>query len=233
MQWAGSVQVGKGSHKAVLLALAWFHHEKKGECCRSIPSIVAWTELNRKTVIAAIDSLEKAGLISVEKRQGAANNYRLNFDSAALDADPEPVPETGLVPKTVPVPKTGLNQYQKRTKPVPKTVPYKVGSRDSVYNAREGISDSAVERWSQHLTALNRTLTAPILLCIETTLSNLDETAQQKLVDFAISGQYANLERAKVHFQAQQQKSTSQPRSRDTDITDDLTDTSWAVGIVK
>jgi len=80
MQWVAECTVGKGSYKAVLIALANVHHSENNSCFASIPGLVKFTELNWKTVSAAIDFLSEAGFISVEKRPGAASKFTLNMD---------------------------------------------------------------------------------------------------------------------------------------------------------
>ena len=80
MQWVSDVTVGKGTDKSVLVALANFHNAKRGECSPSIDTISAFTELNRKTVMPALDRLQQAGFISFEKGNRRHRKYTLHFD---------------------------------------------------------------------------------------------------------------------------------------------------------
>lgn len=64
LTWAKGLTVGSSAEKAVLMALAYRHNEDLGHSYPSIASIVEFTELNRKTIIGALASLEKKGLIA-------------------------------------------------------------------------------------------------------------------------------------------------------------------------
>lgn len=70
LKWAFPLTVGSSSEKLTLLALCDFHHHKTGLIFASIAAICSVTEQNRKTVIANIGSLRKAGLIvdTLERR---------------------------------------------------------------------------------------------------------------------------------------------------------------------
>lgn len=80
MEWVSEVTVGKASYKAVLIALANFHHQKDDQCRASIETITEFTELNRKTVMPILDWLQEAGLINFEKGSRRHRKYTLNFD---------------------------------------------------------------------------------------------------------------------------------------------------------
>lgn len=80
MEWVSQVTVGKASYKSVLVALANFHHQKAGICNPSIDGIARFTELNRKTVMPALDWLKEAGLIDFEKGNRRHRIYTLNLD---------------------------------------------------------------------------------------------------------------------------------------------------------
>lgn len=79
-RWAWQQRVGKSSAKTVLLSLADLANARD-ECYPSIPALVFDTELNRKTVIANLDYLEKIGLIEDSGnrvgRTGQVKVYRL------------------------------------------------------------------------------------------------------------------------------------------------------------
>lgn len=80
MEWVAEVTAGKSTDKAVLVALANFHHQKDGECRASVETISSFTELNRKTVFAALDRLREGGLIDFDKGARKQRKYVLNFD---------------------------------------------------------------------------------------------------------------------------------------------------------
>lgn len=80
MEWVAEVTAGKSTDKAVLVALANFHHQKDGECRASVDTISSFTELNRKTVFAALDRLREGGLIDFDKGARKQRKYVLNFD---------------------------------------------------------------------------------------------------------------------------------------------------------
>lgn len=171
MEWVSEVTVGKASYKAVLTALAWFHHEKRDECKRSIPAIVRFTELNKKTVLTAIEWLESAGLITVEKRLGGNNHYRLHFsvtspkNGTARRRDTssnfgpggqsQTSPKNGTSTEIGPVPKTESDQYQKRTKPVPKLELSRVGEKNRdippiVPHDEKSVANRVIESLNHH-----------------------------------------------------------------------------------
>lgn len=131
MQWAADIETGKSSHKFVLVMLANTHHDKNNTCYASLANIVAFTELNWKTVNAAIDWLEKAGFIRAERRQGKATKFTLNFDvtTSKTGVGKKQVNSDNLVPHTpsktgagaqiVTPSKNGDDPLQKRSEPPP------------------------------------------------------------------------------------------------------------------
>lgn len=73
MAWAWNVRTGSASMKAVLLVLAdcsW----PNGESAPGIEALCARTELDRKTIFAAITALNKAGLIADSGKRTGQNN---------------------------------------------------------------------------------------------------------------------------------------------------------------
>lgn len=64
LAWAGKQRPGSSARKLVLFALADRHNTEEGFARPSIKWISEWTDLNRKTVIAALQALEAAGLIA-------------------------------------------------------------------------------------------------------------------------------------------------------------------------
>lgn len=89
MQWVAECTVGRSSDKAVLVALANYHHDKTGECRPGIDTLAGFTELNRKTVMPALDRLREAGFIDFEKGTRRHRSYVLNFDCQS--------PKTGTI----------------------------------------------------------------------------------------------------------------------------------------
>jgi hypothetical protein len=85
LAWAKNTRVGRASDKLILIALADRHNE---DCDRAFPSI-AWlcdfSDLNRKTVIAALDRLEANGFIedSGERvgRTQQIKSYKLHWET--------------------------------------------------------------------------------------------------------------------------------------------------------
>lgn len=124
-RWAWKQAGLRPSERLVLLSLA----DRAGEnhdCFPSISRLEKDTGLNRKTIYQALKSLEEKGVISIKKRHGAANKYRL----IGVIGRHEPVPKTGhpengtstkngtptstengtgLVPKTGPEPISNLS----------------------------------------------------------------------------------------------------------------------------
>lgn len=99
LAWAGKCRAGSAGRKLVLLALADRHNTEEAVSRPSIAWIAEWTDLNRKTVIAALQELERIGLISDSGERagktGQIKAYHLHFET---------------VPKT--------EQSQKRNSPI-------------------------------------------------------------------------------------------------------------------
>ncbi len=99
LAWAGKAKPGSAPRKLVLLALADRHSTEDGLAWPSIKWLSEWTDLNRKTIITALQDLEVDGFIADSgHRVGATKQvkaYRLL---------------TETVPKT--------EQSQKRNSPV-------------------------------------------------------------------------------------------------------------------
>jgi len=117
INWARKVVTGSASRKAVLMALANYAGES-GEAYPSVETICRDTELNRKTVMLALENLKNLDLIEdTGRRVGATNAIRV----WALLMDLEAVPFLEQSRKRnspdfviEAVPKTGKKQYQKR-----------------------------------------------------------------------------------------------------------------------
>ena len=121
----------KSSNKLTLLALAdCLNHETK-RLDPSIKYLSDKTGQNRKTVIANLSNLESLGLITSQKIYGTSTHYTLNFNvfnltktstknGTALMTNTSTKNGTGKEDQTstkngtLPVPKTVLDQYQKR-----------------------------------------------------------------------------------------------------------------------
>lgn len=80
VDWAFSVQLPP-TQKLVLLALANCHNKGTGCCYPSIPHIAEVTGLNWRTVMRAVDGLQKRGAIAATKRGGQRTEYALMRDS--------------------------------------------------------------------------------------------------------------------------------------------------------
>ena len=115
IRWAWMQTVGRSSAKLLLLSLA----DRANEDHVAYPSIERLrrdTELDRKTVTAAIAYLESLGLLEIEHGNGIPNRYRLVGVEGRED-----------VKKSVPQPSPKTDQVQKRTRskngppPGPKT----------------------------------------------------------------------------------------------------------------
>lgn len=119
LQWVSECTVGRASAKAVLVALANFHHEKNGTCYASVSTLCAFTELNRKTIFPAIEYLEETGFIVVSRRSGAASKFTLVFDQTSPKNGTPTSTDIGTSSEIGTSPKNGHDPSQKRTKPVP------------------------------------------------------------------------------------------------------------------
>lgn len=133
MQWVSGITVGKSSCKSVLVALCNFHHDKNNACDPSVATLSKFTELNRKTIISALQALEEEGLISSEKRYGTSSTYRLNFEATSTKNGTTSTPDTSTNFGTGKRSVENISELQTSTKngtppvpilgPVPKTVP--------------------------------------------------------------------------------------------------------------
>jgi hypothetical protein len=85
LAWAGKCKPGTAPRKLVLLALADRHNTEENASRPSTAWIADWTGLNRKTVIAALDELERSNLISDTGRRsgetGQIKVYSLHLES--------------------------------------------------------------------------------------------------------------------------------------------------------
>ncbi|KWR88798.1 helix-turn-helix domain-containing protein [Cupriavidus sp. IDO] len=127
--WALRQKVGRSSTKHVLTLMANCAAEPALRCYTSIAYLVEATELDRKTVIAAIQKLEEMGLITDDGertgRTGQIVVYQMNVGQSAEEAEggeKRNSSKNGTVPKTAAKgTKNGLKQSQKRTERYPKT----------------------------------------------------------------------------------------------------------------
>lgn len=85
LAWASKATPGSAPRKLVLLALSDRHNTEDGLAWPSIKWLVEWTDLNRKTIITALQDLEAAGFIADSGvRKGATMQvkaYRLNLET--------------------------------------------------------------------------------------------------------------------------------------------------------
>ena len=113
MTWAIEVEGIKSPQKLVLLLLANRHNKDTGMCYPSIPRICAESGMHRATVIRAINALEKAGLLTIEKTFGKVNHYRLHTSVTG-----RPVAESDPSHKaTTPVAESDYTRRRKRPEP--------------------------------------------------------------------------------------------------------------------
>jgi len=127
--WALRQKVGRSSTKHVLTLMANCAAEPALRCYTSIAYLVEATELDRKTVIAAIQKLEEMGLITDDGertgRTGQIVVYQMNVGGSAEESEgggKRNSSKNGTVPKTTAKgTKNGLKQSQKRTVRYPKT----------------------------------------------------------------------------------------------------------------
>lgn len=142
MTWAIEVRGIKSPQKLVLLLLANRHNNDTGMCYPSIPRICRESGMHRATVIRAINALEKAGLLTIEKTFGKVNHYRLHTSVTEL-----PVAESDPSHKaTTPV---AESDYTRRTvRPEPKVTQKKPKNRKTPIPENFGISDG-VREWAE------------------------------------------------------------------------------------
>lgn len=94
LQWAGEQRTGKSTDKLVLMALADRHNETCGLAFPSVKWLVEFSSLNRKTVIAALDRLEKAGLIT-DSGQRKGQTKQVKAYILAIKSPEKGIPKTG------------------------------------------------------------------------------------------------------------------------------------------
>ncbi|WP_454710970.1 helix-turn-helix domain-containing protein [Cupriavidus nantongensis] len=125
--WALKQKVGRSATKHVLTLMANCAAEPALRCYTSVSYLVEATELDRKTVIAAIQKLEEMGLISdAGERTGRTGQivvYQLNVNAVIPEGgEKRNGSKNGTVPKTAAKgTKNGGKESQKRTERVPKT----------------------------------------------------------------------------------------------------------------
>lgn len=132
MLWAFNQNPERSAEKLVLLELS-NHAGTDNTAWPSLARLCEKTNLNRKTVISALDSLEGKQMISdTGERKGISSQikvYRLNLSQASLN---------GTVPETEP--------YQKTVPNLPETVPFlrgdstENGTRNLLLNHKESIT---------------------------------------------------------------------------------------------
>lgn len=113
--WARHQKVGKGPTKSVLMAMADFASEEFISF-PSIDTLIAWTEQDRKTVLANIDRLKEAGWITdTGERTGRTKQivvYQINAERGV---------EVKVGPRNQSIPKS--EQFHKRNHSENGTVP--------------------------------------------------------------------------------------------------------------
>jgi DNA-binding MarR family transcriptional regulator len=157
MTWAIEVRGIKSPQKLVLLLLANRHNNDTGMCYPSIPRICAESGMHRATVIRAINALDKAGLLTIEKTFGKVNHYRLNTsvtERPVAESDPShkvttPVAESDYTRRTVrPEPKrTQTNPKGKFKPPTVSEVAAYCSERNNGINAQKFIDHYEANGW--------------------------------------------------------------------------------------
>jgi len=93
MAWAVKQAPAGSKEKFVLLMLANYASNEKGECHPSLNEICDATMLSKDSVIRALKSLEDDGLITVEKKRvgrvNLPNTYTLNLQGVVAGSDQE------------------------------------------------------------------------------------------------------------------------------------------------
>ncbi|WP_043442094.1 hypothetical protein [Cupriavidus sp. HPC(L)] len=156
--WAGKQRTGRSTSKSVLTWMANCAAMPQLRAFTSMAYLVEMTELNEKTVTAAIKHLEELGLITdTGERTGATRQirvYQLNVD---VDADAGEGSEghqkrnpskNGSLPKTESKPtKNGGKAPQKRSESPPKTVAVTGGTKEEQEEtkARAGRASGSVQ----------------------------------------------------------------------------------------
>lgn len=102
--WAKKQKTGRAPDKCILVLMADAADKDTGECYPSQAALIEESELDRKTLIAAIGRLRVAGfIVDTGKRKGATNQvivWRLATDRTVPET--EPLPAT-TIPKTAPL----------------------------------------------------------------------------------------------------------------------------------
>jgi hypothetical protein len=83
VDWAVSLDLRGVVKKAVLMVLAYRTNKATGTCHPSIARLCAETGASKKPVIAALQELEKMGLITTQKTYGAVTVYRCQTGSTS------------------------------------------------------------------------------------------------------------------------------------------------------
>lgn len=105
--WALGMKTGSASAKLVLIVLSERASRENGwRCWPSVADICEQTELNRKTVLAAVAKLQSSGLISDTQRKtgktGQIPVYRVNVEQSqkrdSFKGDAHPADEVETVP---------------------------------------------------------------------------------------------------------------------------------------
>lgn len=134
--WARHQKVGKGPTKSVLMALADFASEDFVSF-PSIDTLIAWTEQDRKTVLANIDRLKDAGWITdTGERTGRTRQivvYQINVERGV---------EVKVGPRSQSNPKT--ERFQKRNGYENGTVPNSTSNSPNSDSKQSQISPETV-----------------------------------------------------------------------------------------
>jgi len=118
--WAWDQPVKPASAKLVLLCLADCHNAETGRCHPSHEHIARQTGLNEKTVPGALKALAELGLITIIARPGTSSTFTLNLPqnrATPVSGSPKSgVPQKRGTPKSA-HPETGVPQNRGGTTP--------------------------------------------------------------------------------------------------------------------
>ena len=135
-EWAWKQKCGSHAAKCVLVSLA-DHISKDGKCCPSFDRLIEHTELSRQGVTDQIHKLEKAGLVTVIRRNGAPNHYSLPVNGTDRSTAQTGQPQTSDQSTSDIKPVNGTDQNSKN---IILTLPPKVEKKPKYQPSERGLS---------------------------------------------------------------------------------------------
>ena len=193
--WAWRQQGISASAKLVLLCLADCHNADTGRCDPSAKYIAEKSELNIKTIPAALHRLEEFGLISIQQRPGNSPNYTLNI-TQNWDTPKTGVPKNGIPQKrTEGTPKTGEGGTPKTgDKPITKP---KKNLKDiyepKIHGYPQGVNAESWIEWVSARKARGKPITSTAARKQLKFLLGYDQKQQEHIIDQSIANDYQGL----------------------------------------